>query len=332
LISPSGLLQATGSLKLTLVLFILLSLCVIGYYFLIDSRWLIVVPLLLLSINLLAAIVVYPTLRYHYPLLVFHLSLLALLLMIVAGQLSQFKGSVEITEGVPFAGEPTHFQAGPFHQQQLNKLQFLLHRFNISYAPGPVRDVTQAEIEWLDNRGESRRGIVGDHLPLIIDGYRFYTTHNKGFAPIFSWQPDSGAQPQTGAVHLPAYPAHEHNQAQSWNLPGSDTSVWINLQFDEVILDPEHHSQFHPPGEHTLVLRIDKARHELEPGDTIKLPGGELTYNELRSWMGFSVSYDWSLPWLLAACLVAVASIGWHYWRKCAASPWLNERDLTVGE
>ena len=69
----------------------------------------------------------------------------------------------------------------------------------------------------------------------------------------------------------------------------------------------------------------DRLRYELHPGQSLDLAGGRLTYKELRTWMGYTVFYDWTLPWLFAAGLIAVLSLGWHYWRKFATRPWLEE-------
>jgi cytochrome c biogenesis protein len=41
--------------------------------------------------------------------------------------------------------------------------------------------------------------------------------------------------------------------------------------------------------------------------------------------MGYLVFYDWTIPWMLSACVVAVLSMGWHFWRKFAAKPWNRE-------
>jgi len=89
-----------------------------------------------------------------------------------------------------------------------------------------------------------------------------------------------------------------------------------------VILDPEQPSQFRIPEEHHLVLRVDEQRYELRPGDGVELRGGRLVYDELRTWMGFTVSSDWTLPWLFAASLFAVLSMAWHFWCKFNHRPW----------
>jgi cytochrome c biogenesis protein len=94
------------------------------------------------------------------------------------------------------------------------------------------------------------------------------------------------------------------------------------LQFDEVLLDPDRVSQFRLPTRHTLVVRIGDARQELVPGERMVVPGGVLVYERLSTWMGYTVFYDWTLPWLFAACMLAVASLAWHFWTKFAVQPW----------
>jgi cytochrome c biogenesis protein len=163
--------------------------------------------------------------------------------------------------------------------------------------------------------------VIGDHTPLVLEGYRFYTSPNKGFAPAFLWQ-RHGHEPLLGTVNLPSYPLRQFEQAMEWQPPGSAAKVWVMLQFDETILDPDKPSHFRLPKNHRLVVRVGQARHELRPGEGLDLPGGRLVYQGLRSWMGYQVFYDWTTPWLLAACFLAAASLGWHYWRKFAARPW----------
>ena len=313
-----------GSLKFTLWLFALFALTVTVAYQLpgVSNSWL-ALPLIMLAINLLAAVIINPRFRQQLPLLTFHLALLLLLLLIAMGQLSRLKGHVEITKGEQFAGELTDYTAGPLHQWRLKQIQLLLEDFSINYAPGLQREETRSHLKWLGKDGNINRGVIGDHRPLILEGYRFYTSHNKGFAPIFTWQPING-ESITGSIHLPAYPANEFRQALEWSPTGSGLKIWTQLQFDEVILDHKSHSQFRTPSEHTLIVRIDDARHEIKPGGMIELSEGRLVYDELRTWMGFSVSSDWTLPWLFASGFLAVMSMGWHYWRKYNRQPWLQ--------
>ncbi|MDH5784220.1 MAG: cytochrome c biogenesis protein ResB [Chromatiales bacterium] len=319
-------LRTLASLRLTLIIIVVFALS-IGIYYFSDRRyeWILAMPLTLLAINLSAAIVTHPTFRYRTPLLLFHLALLMLLLLVVAGRLSYLRAEVEVTSGSQFAGSFDRSESGPLHQPGYQQLHFLLHDFTIHYAPGIQREETEAQIEWRDDSGRRMSTTIGDHHPLRLNGYRFYTTPNKGFAALFLWQPTATASAQRGTVHFPAYPAHEFRQAQRWVTPDLRLELWGQLDFDEILLDPEHPSQFRLPQQQRLTIRTNDKRYSLQPGESISLPQGTLRYEGLRKWMGFKVFYDWTLPWLLACGVVAVLSLGWHYWRIFSADPWLRE-------
>jgi cytochrome c biogenesis protein len=155
----------------------------------------------------------------------------------------------------------------------------------------------------------------------VLHGYRFYSTFNKGFAVLLSWQ-SPGGEAVMGAVHLPSYPANENAQAREWHPPGSAQPIWVMLDFNEVLLLPDQPSRFRLPTDHKLVLRQGDQRWELRSGERISLAGGTIGYHGLETWMGYTVFYDWTIPWLLAACLMAVLSLSWHFWAKFAAKPW----------
>jgi len=93
----------------------------------------------------------------------------------------------------------------------------------------------------------------------------------------------------------------------------------INTAFKAVgrqIDDPTKNASFRLPDPHRLVLRVGALRAELAPGASVELDGGTLVYEGLRSWMGYRVSYDWTLPWLLAAALLAALALAWHYTQR----------------
>ena len=75
------------------------------------------------------------------------------------------------------------------------------------------------------------------------------------------------------------------------------------------------------PDTHRLVLRVGEQRVELQPGQRMALPGGELVYEGLRTWMGYRVAYDPTLPWLLVASLLVAFSLALHYALKFMGSP-----------
>ncbi|WP_407279474.1 cytochrome c biogenesis protein ResB [Aromatoleum evansii] len=316
------LLRLAASLRLTLALIALLGFGVAFAYLREDARtWPLVVPLILLAFNLLAAVLTNGVFRRQTALLVFHLALIVLLLLVAAGRLSYLTGYVGVTEGVPFDGTLAESQRGPLHAGDIAQVRFVNKGFSIDYAPGLQRGATRNAVAWSEGNGRWHEEMIGDQTPLVLSGYRFYTTFNKGFAPTFLWR-DAHGNDFLGSVQLPPYPLKEYSQAAAWSPPGSTLSIWVMLDIDEVLLDPAEHTSFRLPERYKLIVRIGDDRHELRPGDSLQTAEGTLEFEGLRNWMGYRVFYDWTLPWLLAACAVAVASLGAHFWLKFSARPW----------
>ena len=315
--SQSSILKFLASLKLTLVIFVALGAAIlIAYLSETPTTWALAGPLAAFALNLAAAVVANPVFRHQTALLVFHLALIAIILLIAVGRLTYLKGQLELAEGEVFDGHLTQEERGPWHPRHLDALHFSNDGFTIDYAKEVRRGNTRNQISWTTQGGQIQRTVIGDQNPLILAGYRFYTSHNKGFAPTFTWHPNSGGSPMLGTVHLPAYPLHEYKQALEWTPPGGKIPLWVMLQFDEVILDPAKSSEFRLPAKHQIVVRVGKERRELKQGEAMRLAEGILVYNGLRSWMGYTVFYDFTLPWLLAACILAVLSLAWHFWSK----------------
>ena len=294
---------------------------VIAYQSAVGTTWPLVLPLSLIALNLGAAVATNGVFRRQTSLLVFHLALIAIILLVAAGHLTYLKGQLELAEGEEFTGDLVAQDAGPFHWWRLDRIRLTNDGFTIEYAAGVKRGPTRNRLRYSLDNGPMQHAVIGDNEPLVLHGYRFYTSFNKGFAPAFLWHPKRG-EAQFGTVHLPAYPMHEYRQAREWTLPGTSTAVWTQLQFDEVILDPDKPSSFRLPQVHTLVLRVGELRAELRPGESLELPEGRLEYRGLRAWMGYTVFSDWTTPWLLAASALAAASLATHFWRKFAARPW----------
>lgn len=316
-------LERWASLKLTLVALVLFAAGVALLAFRDDvPAWLLAAPLGLLSVNLLAAVLTNRSFRRQGALLAFHIALLFLVLLLAAGRLAYLKGTLELADGEEFSGTLLSVDAGPLHPlANLRALRFANLGFEIDYAPGPLRQGIRNTVEVHAPGALPQRLAITDQHPLVLAGYRIYPTGNKGFAATFVWHP-SGGEPRTGAVNLPSYPLHEYEQAREWTPPGSQLHLWTMLEFSETILAADRPSAFRPPKEHKIVLRSGTQRWELVPGGSVDLPEGRIEYRGLRGWMGYTVFYDWTLPWLLAACLVAVAALGAHFWNKFAAKPW----------
>jgi hypothetical protein len=313
--------KALASLKLTAAALGLLAAGVAWAYLERgDAMACLVAPLALLALNLAAAILANSTFRRQLPLLVFHVSLLILVLLAAAGRLTHLKGRVELATGEAFTGELLDAEQGPLHRRRLERAAFVNEGFEIDYAPKWKRLETRNTVRWRSARGEET-GVIGDQTPLVLEGYRFYTTSNKGFAPVFLWQ-RAGAPAERGSVHLPPYPVLQFAQQVQWTLPGTERNVTVRLPLDEELIDYERTSGFRLPPRRDVELVVDGRAHMLAPGATLELAGGRLRYEGLTTWMGYAVFFEWTLPWLAAAAVLAALALGWHFWRRFAARPW----------
>ena len=313
--SPTGgLVRAFASNRATLLLLGLLALAITLYYQLSPRQlWIIALPTGLLIANFLLALATRDILKNNWPLMVFHFALIALVLLAFAGQLSFFKATLELSENEEFSGRLENVRQGPWHRYGLSTTRFTNLGFRIRYNAGIKRDKTVNRL-LLAVPGDLPRTLeIGDHVPLVIGHYRFYTSHNKGFAPVFQWRPADGSREVVGSIHLPAYPTNEFGQALQWTVPGTDIGLWAFLKIEEDLLPADRAFEFQVPRRHQLVVRHRDQRHALRPGDELELPGGVLRYLELSTWMGYKVDYDWTRPWLLASALIGLLGLFTHF-------------------
>ena len=265
-------------------------------------------PLIALAINLIGALISTKKLRVEPFLLVFHISLLAIILIAGLNQLGAHKGHVEIVEGGEFLGILDAEEAGPLLLSSLKELRFNLLAIEVNYQADGERNGTFARIQVTAPTNQQQEFVIGDHHPFIYQGYRFYTTHNKGFALLIQWQPNGSDEYQLGAIHLPSYPANALKQKLTWQPEGAKDELWMHLIIDQNPLEKGKAIRLRPPEDAKLVIRGNK-RYEILAGQSIDLPDGQLTYLGIHSWMGFKVQYDRLISWLLAAALTAVLSL-----------------------
>ena len=290
------------------------------YQFELPGRiWFIALPALLLITNFLLAVALRGILRNSLSLMVFHFALILLVALAFAGRMSYFQGTLELAEGEAFSGDPgqiENVEQGPWHRYGLADAEFANLGFRINYHEGVKRDWTVNRIALMSGEDVERVIEIGDHVPLVVGHYRFYTTHNKGFAPVFEWRPAESDLVLAGNIHLPAYPINEYRQALEWQLPAGGPRLWTQLKIDDNLLPEDRPFEFTVPGRHRLVVRVGEQRFELSPGERIALDEGVLEYRELTAWMGYKIAYDWTRPWMLATAVIAILSLFAHYLRK----------------
>ncbi|NOX75552.1 MAG: hypothetical protein GXP17_02840 [Gammaproteobacteria bacterium] len=315
-----------ASLKLTLVGMVLLGGgAALSYNNPVDvSVWVLVLPLSLLAVNLTAAIITNPRINRQIGLLVFHVCLLATVLLAGVGRMTHLDAHLEITNGQGFTPDLLlDVRKGPWHTGSLKKVAFVQGDFTVDYSAGLKRNLTHSMV-YLPENGRMREQDVGDDRPLVLERYRFYTTHNKGFSPVLTWVPDQGAT-VTGRINMPSYPLFDYKQSNQWTPPGSRQEIkfWLQLNTglsvgDAWVLDARNSSG-------VLVVTIDGLRVELEKGESVRLPDGQLRYDDLTSWMGYRVFYDPTLQWLFWVTIAGVLGLMHFFWKKLNLVPWMDE-------
>jgi cytochrome c biogenesis protein len=281
--------------------------------------WVLVAPLTLLAINLCSAIITDPRINRRGGLLVFHVGLLAIAVLVAIGRLTYLEANVELAEGQAFAPDDMiDVREGIWHPGNFSRVQFVQGTYAIDYAAGMVRGKTRNQVAVPDGRGGWEQRTIGDDTPLVLDGYRFYTTFNKGYAAILTWMPDDG-MPVTGAIHMPSYPLFEHRQANRWTPyeGAQEIRFWLQL---ETGMDTQAPWRLEPATTRgALVVRAGEERVEMAPGQSIRLEGGFLRYERLSSWMGYKLYYDPTLQWLFIVAFITVFGLAAHFWRKFGA-------------
>ncbi|MDH3527014.1 MAG: hypothetical protein OEM43_05880 [Gammaproteobacteria bacterium] len=303
-----------ASLRLTLPGLLALAVGVLVSYrdVTASTAWM-AVPLLCLAVNLLAALIVNTRIRSRPALLVFHLCLLAVVLLATYGHLSSLQARVEITEGQAFnAADVEMVREGPWHpRQRLDSVVFVQGPLRVDYAPGLKRQHTASQLGIRDAVAGEVLTTIGDNTPHIQAGYRFYTTSNKGYSAILTWLGSDGVR-QTGAINFPSYPANDWNQTNQWTGPaGKHFRLELDLPRPQSF---DRHWAFDAtPAVAALTIMADDQRVRLEPGEVLQLENGRLQFEEVRLWMGYRITYEPLLPWLLFAALVGVLALAWHF-------------------
>lgn len=281
-------------------------------------------PFGMLFVNLAAALATNRVLRSQAGLLGFHLALAGLALLIALDRLMAFYGHVEVTEGAAFDPALVEASAGPLHPWEIDAVRFVQGPFEINYAPGMKRRDTVSTV-YLPNSSGVRSVEVGDDNPLVAGNYRFYTTFNKGFAPLVTFITRDGVR-YRGSVHLPSYPLNYYKQGNDWTLPGTTTLVKLWLHVSEPVYVEQAAWRFQKPNDAALVVIDEDGRHELGLGESVELRDGLLRYDGLLGWMGYTISYNPLMPWMLAAVVVGLACFAWHIFGKVRAMPWDREQ------
>lgn len=311
------LLKTLAGLRLTLVGLAGLAATCIAIA-LVPERaipWL-TLPLGVLAINLAAAIMVRHVFRRQSALLLFHVGLLVILVIVGVSVLIQFDGQIEMVEGAAFDRREVSVQkSGCLHPNRIDRVGFTQGPIEIRYLPGLRRDTTSSRVAVPGPSGRETLLVIGDRRGFLSSGYRFMTTPNKGFALLLDWQDETGQQ-VLGAIHFPSYPEFEWKQVNTWTTPAGET-IRLELDLADRVSDDVSWVLQSKGVEFSVVVQsANGARHRLRAGEALHLDGGRITPVGLRLWMGYRITYDPLLPWLLAAAFLTLAAMAAHFATK----------------
>jgi len=320
-------LRRLASLKVTLIgMVLLISGSVLIYGNPADvSMWVVVIPLIFLAVNLTAAIITNKRINHQPALLVFHVCLLGLVILAGIGRLTHLDAHTEIPIGTEFsAARMLEVRAGVWHSGNIDQVRFIQGPYTVQYAAGMQRGLTHSHVTVQDPNGQWVEKVIGDDRVLVIDGYRFYTTHNKGFTTLLTWTPDGG-EPITGVVNMPSYPLFDYKQDNQWTPPGTTEEIKFWLQIDSGLTEQQAWTLDARNSSAVLVVTNNDIRQELREGERIKLPGGELKFEKLTMWMGYRIFYDPTIQWMFFIAIAGVVGLGFYFWQKINLQPWTDE-------
>lgn len=316
--------KAWASLRLTAVFLVLLLLgAVIGQY-LPEIRVLaLALPLVLLAANLLAAIAFTASFRRQLSLLVFHIALLSVVVLTALSVLTSMTGTAEIAEGQWFDGHMISQSAGPLHPGRMDDLAFALESVQFGFRADGSVEWMRASVLLREADGQLLRLPLSVQRPVHLSGYRIYATPARGFAAVITWKPDGALDAATGAVHFPPVPADPYRLTTEWEPPGGTLALWMQVSLPAGPLPSAEADWVRPPDDVALIIREQDGRRViLKKGESTRIAGGDLRFDEVRWWLGLSFHYDWTVPWLLAASIMAVLSLGGHFAAKFRGTSW----------
>ncbi|MDH5324600.1 MAG: hypothetical protein OEZ68_08495 [Gammaproteobacteria bacterium] len=286
--------------------------------------WVLTVPLMVLALNLTAAIITNVRINQQPGLLVFHVCLLALVILAGVGRLTYLDSHVELPIGTRFdAAEMLDTRTGIFHQGNIDKVAFTQGEFSVEYSPGIQRGRTYSHVQLREASGRWVEQVIGDDSPLLSHGYRFYTTHNKGFTVVLHWMPDNGT-PRLGTINMPSFPLFDYKQDNRWTPPESKKEIKFWLQLTTAMDVSKSWVLSHRNSSGVLVVTHRGQRTELGLGQSVDLGDGVLRFERLSMWMGYRIFYDPTIHWMFFISIAGVLGLGQYFWKKINLQPWME--------
>lgn len=270
------------------------------------------IPIVLLAVNLLAALITNRSFRTQTGLLVFHLGLLLVFVLTGLTVLTRFDGRVEVVQGGEFEASSVQVnERGWLHAGRLGRVQFTQGDIRIDYLPQLLRQDTRSTVLTADANGRPTARTIGDRDTMTLEGYRIAATFNKGFAVIFGWHASDG-RVEYGSVHFPSFPENDWNQRIDWITPAGER-LELELELGAPLLRVDEAWTLGRTDMPFTVRISGREEALLAEGESATMAGGIITVEDLRLWMGYRVDYLPLLPWMVVAAFLAIGGLAMHY-------------------
>lgn len=304
----SALMRRLASLRLTCAALALLAIAVLASQWRDGAgrAWL-ALPLVLLAVNLLAALVTRGALRRRPALALFHVALMGVCALGAIETVVEFEGRVEMVEGQTFdARDLQAVRGGLGGEPSLSARDIVQGPIDVAFERELSRQRTHSTLA-----AGGERHDVSDGAAVTLDGLRFAVSSNKGFALVLLWHGDDGTR-QLGSVNLPSYPALEWKQEQAWRTPAGET---LRLGLTPPPRPPQRWSLRALLPAAKATVRTDGGVRELQRNVPLRVQGGSLTLQDVRLWMGYRVDRQPLLGSMLVLALLGIGALAWHVLR-----------------
>jgi cytochrome c biogenesis protein ResB len=231
----------------------------------------------------------------------FHLGMMVVLLASVVDKSSGLRGKMLFTEGQILTER--HFdyleiyEAALFNENH-HFFQIGLEKAEVEYSGTVITDV-EAWLRITDGNYQKEKKVLVNY-PLIYKGFSFLI-ENSGFSPLISIVDNQGK------LVFSSYISLGQKNKQSFHDFVNFTDYRLKLELFPNTVEPNKQQLVRNPQLELSLLKGGKAvwQGRLNYGETISSPLGQISFNDLRRWVSFQVSYNPSLNFIFLGFLIA---------------------------
>lgn len=237
--------------------------------------------------------------------ILFHLGMMIALLASVVDKSSGLSGKMLLTEGQTLVENHFNYvelKEAPLFNENHHFFQVHLEKADVKYRGNTLTDVA-AWLEVVDNDFRKKKKVLVNY-PLNYKGFSFLLD-DSGFSPFLSILAQTKKPIFASFVSL----GKKNNQSFSDFINFNGSRLKIEL-YSNTIEPIKKHLVDEPLLELTLLKGKEVAwQGKLKYGESITSPVGEVSFNDLRRWVSFRVTFSAALNFIFLGLLLASLGI-----------------------